>query len=109
MRDKIMKSMQSKRVHHVYPDDNKFVTGWYSDRCEDGDLRGTRDHYIVLRLQWDGTWVVHTGYEDSAERGYCNGEYYGESFDEAYAGFKKRAERYGFTQTYNLEQRALLK
>ncbi len=103
-----MKATTTLRADHVYPSDNKFVTEWYSDRCEDGDLQGTRDHYIVLRLQGDGRWVVHIGYENSADHGYSNGEYYGESFDEAYAGFKKRAERYGFTHMYNLEQMALL-
>jgi len=100
-----MKSMQSKRVHHVYPSDNKFVTGWYSDRCENGDLRGTRDYYIALRLKHNGEWVVHTGYENSADYGYCNGDYYGASFEEAYQGFVKRAKRNGFKQIYCLDEK----
>ena len=96
-----------KVENHTYPKDNIFVTEWYSDRFEDGDLRGTRDHYITLRLQSNGDWVVHTGYEDSADYGYCNGNYYGESFDEAYAHVKERAERCGFKQIIHLEAHRL--
>ena len=99
-----MNETTTLRADHVYPSDNKFVTEWYSDRCENGDLRGTRDHYITLRLQGDGSWVVHTGYENSEDYGYCNGDYYGTSFDEAYEGFKRRATSHGFTMIFTPEQ-----
>ncbi len=85
--------------NNTYPLDHIIQTEWWSERITDGDMRGTRDHYIVLRHKPNDymQYVVHTGYKNSPEHGYCSGDYY-VNFMDALEGFAKRAKLNGFTR-----------
>lgn len=86
-----------------YPDDHIIQTEWWSERITDGNMRGTRDHYIVMRQNDNGSamrYVVHTGFKDSPERGYCQGDYYHTYWD-ALQGFIDRSRSNGFERAYD--------
>jgi len=88
--------------NNTYPLDHIIQTEWWSERVTDPELHWTRDHYIVLRHRPNDhmKYVVHTGYTDSPEYGYCSGDYY-LTFMDALEGFVKRAKRKGFTRAFS--------
>ncbi len=89
--------------NNTYPLDHIIQTEWWSERITDGDMRGTRDYYIVLRHQKHDAcdYVVHEGYywsnDGTIEDGYVAGIYYNNYWD-ALEGFAKRAKLNGFTR-----------
>ena len=85
--------------HSSFPHDHILQTEWWSERITDGNMRGTRDHYTVLR-KLSTKFVVHTGFKDSPERGYCSGDYYDNYWD-ALEGFAKRSRNHGFMRAFD--------
>ena len=92
--------------HSSFPDDHMIQTEWWSERIKDGDMRGTRDHYIVLRHQKHDAcdYVVHEGYywsnDGTIEDGYVAGIYYNNYWD-ALQGFIDRARKNGFERAFD--------